>query len=567
MSEIEPEPQKKPIIPETGRVANFAEGSDSESKERLKKRLTQSRVPSSQDSTQAWINWSNMESVLGQPFDSTRIPLAKLENMRRDPMLSFGLNFVKVPLVRAPWYIKSTDAQRAAFVDNALRRIYGRLILAYTNSFDFGYSAIVKRFEYIKPDWTYLDKGPDGGSEPQEKPVWPNENVNAVTWKPFLPLNPRNVAPHWNASGEFAGIDFAPPGGVSAFGYSGYSPIPGIPGSRGTKKVADIPMDWALWATNEKDSVFGNLYGYPRIGYAYRYWWSYWYKFALADRAFEKWSDPPMVVFHPAETGLDANGERVDFGDTALSIGEQARSGSNISMPSSVVRGLDERTTSVREWEIQQLKSEVNFDALNQTFEYLDVQKLRSVMVPEQALVEGKGGSSSRNVAETFGDVFAASQAIVMTEIDDMINRYMIPQLLEANFGPGGASCTKVTNGFDPQDIATMSAIVQAVAQAGTLNELPVDMRQVLERLGIPMLSHAEFQQEMERRADEAAEALPPEVKPQGGPSGRTAGVTKKGLYYNAEGEKIELSDEETGTVKRFYNFLFGKPEANEDGE
>jgi len=119
-------------------------------------------------------------------------------------------------------------------------------------------------------------------------------------------------------------------------------------------------------------------------------------------------------------------------------MAEKLRSGANIAMPSTVIKGFDERQTSVREWYAEQMKSEVNFDALMKKFEYLDVLKLRSVMVPEQALVEGKGGTSSRNVAATFGDIFQESQAVLMEEIDDHINRYMIPQLLEVNFGPGG---------------------------------------------------------------------------------------------------------------------------------
>lgn len=509
-------------------------GNESGSRERLKKRLTQSRRPSAQDITGPGVNWTNWMDVLGQPFDVTRIPLSKLESMRRDPILAFGLMFVKVPLIRAPWYIKSSDARRAAFVDNALRRIYGRFILSYCNSLDYGFSGIVKRFEEaIDLDWTYYDT-----ESQDDKPVWEAKYVNPVIWKPFTSLNPRSIIPHWNYKGEFAGIDFSPYQGVSPFGTSGFPAGGNVSDST---KVADIPLDWALWATNEKDSVFGSYWGYPRIGYSVRYWWLYWYEYALSARAFERWADPPFVVYHPAEDAVDADtGETIDFGDAALELAEKLRSGANIAMPSTVIKGFDERQTSVREWYAEQMKSEVNFDALMKKFEYLDVLKLRSVMVPEQALVEGKGGTSSRNVAATFGDIFQESQAVLMEEIDDHINRYMIPQLLEANFGPGGPTCTKVTTGFDPQDIDTMRAIIESVANKTGVDKLPVDERELLTRLGVPTMSGKEFQKRLEEVAAEAERTRAQEIEAKniGKPA---AGVNADGSYYDPR-ERIVLS-------------------------
>jgi hypothetical protein len=451
--------------------------------------------------------------------------------------------FVKVPLIRANWYIDSTDPQRAAFVDNALRAIYGRFILAYCNCFDYGYSPIVKRFEYAQPDWTYID--PVSG---EEKDVWPDKNVKALVWKPFVALNPRKARPKFNKKGEFAGIDHAPGTDTLAGNFGGNSGRP-----------ADIPLDWALWATNEKDSEFGSLYGYPRTGYAYRYWWSYWYKFGLSDRAFEKWGDPPFVVFHPSDSGVeDEDGNAIDFGDEALAVAEQLRSGANVAMPSSVIRGYaEDRPTNVREWDFKQVESTTNFTALNESFEYLDVQKLRSIMVPEQSLVEGKGGTSSRNVAAEFGDVFAKSQAVVMEEIDDHINRFLIPQLLEANFGPGGASCKKITTGFDPQDVETMRNIIQGVVNSrGEL--LEADMQAILKHLGVPQLTHAA----LEKRLKEVAEQKDAEFLQRA----REAQLKghKTDIDHNPEtplSETFEFSEDERNIFRRVYDRLFKLPE------
>lgn len=538
------------------RAASFAEGTfTQEDKNKLRKRLLQNRGPTTKTSASpnSWVNWSSGRDFLGQPFDVTKIPLSKLEQMRRDPMLAFGLTFAKIPLIRAPWYIKSSDPQRAAFIDGALRRIYGRFILAFCNCFDYGYSPIVKRFEYVNEvDWKYID------SQGNEKEAWPYKNVKPLVWKPFIALNPKTAQAHWNSRGEFAGIDYYPEGNLGYFGSKGGA---AFPWESSAARAADIPLDWALWATNEKDSVHGNIYGYPRLGYAYRYWWSYWFKFNLSDRAFERWADPPVIVRHPSQDAFDGDGNAVDHSDEALALAEKFRSGANVSIPSDPSLGMDDRALNMRQWEVEQFKSEVEFDAFNQTFEYLDVQKLRSVMVPEQSLIEGKGGSSSRNVAEIYGDFFQESQAVVMEEIDDHINRYMIPQLLEANFGSGGPECTKVTTGFDPQDVETMRNIIGAIANRDD-SDMPIDLRETLKRLGIPMLSHEEHERVKKERAEEAAKMLPPQIEPnQNG--GRNAGVTKTGLYYG-EPVDVELSEEETGALKKFLLKLIGRDNADE---
>ena len=225
----------------------------------------------------------------------------------------------------------------------------------------------------------------------------------------------------------------------------------------------------------------------------------------------------------------------MDLGDEALAVAEQLRSGANVAMPSSVIRGYaEDRPTNVREWDFKQVESTANFAALNESFEYLDVQKLRSIMVPEQGLIEGKGGSSSRNVAAEFGDLLKESQAVVMEEIDDHINRFMIPQLLEANFGPGGASCKKVTTGFDPQDLETMRSIVTGVANTkGEIAE--VDMQRLLDNLGIPLLTHAAIERKLQKIADREDEEWAMKVK--------TAALKGHKIEVPAGSEAAKLAD------------------------
>lgn len=479
------------------------------------RRLLRDRAPTTREQSSKFVDWSTLGRQLGQPFDNTSIPMSKLEQMRRDPMIAFGLMFCKVPLVRAQWFVKCADPAKAAFLDAELRKVWGRFVLSMTNDFDYGHSPVVKRFQLDKPQTTYIDKS-EGA--PRELKAWDND-VDAIVWKPFVPLNPRECEPAFNTKGEFNGIWIRKPNKTL----------------KSSDEVPDIPLEYALWSTNEKDSVFGSLYGYPRTGYAYRFWWSYWYRWALADRAFERYADPAIKVYHPPRQYDEENNE-VDFSDTALRIGEEVRSGATVAIPNTLLAGPDEsKPSSLRSWEIQQMDGSANFEALRESFEYLDVQKLRSLMVPEQALIEGKGGTSSRNVAATFGDAFQESMAVKMAEIVDHANRFVINQLGDLNFGADSPRAEVVSKGFDPIDVDTMREIIRLNAQTDP-KSLQADLRAMMDRLGMPTLSVEEVRKQLEKAAEAAADRLPPVVDEEG-----TAGVDEEGLYYTPR-EVINLA-------------------------
>jgi hypothetical protein len=107
-------------------------------------------------------------------------------------------------------------------------------------------------------------------------------------------------------------------------------------------------------------------------------------------------------------------------------MGERMRSGGVIALPSQVYEDANGRGT-IREWEIDFTKDAVNFDPFDKSFEYLDVQKLRALFIPEQAFLEGKGGTSSRNVAAEMGQSFVESQAVLSKAIAFHINRTSFP--------------------------------------------------------------------------------------------------------------------------------------------
>ena len=177
------------------------------------------QAPGTRTQASLFANWREAANRLGSPFEVSKIPISKLHDMRRDPMLGFGLSFIKTPHVRAKWFIdaKGTNgpaAPIAAHLDHDLRKIYPSFVLQYCNSLDYGFQSIAKRYELRVPTAFYIEVDPDTGEE-QELPAWSEGSVEPLAWKPFVALQPEYVEPIWKGE-EFNGIQFL--SGVDATG-------------------------------------------------------------------------------------------------------------------------------------------------------------------------------------------------------------------------------------------------------------------------------------------------------------------------------------------------------------
>ena len=511
-------------------------------------------------------NWREVADQLGDPFERERIAISKLRQMRRDPMLGFALSFIKVPHMRAKWYMNATsnqgpNAQIAAHADENWRRVHASFVSSFLNSLDFGFQALAKRFEFRIPSGTFIETSE--GGEPSETAIWSEGGIEPIAFKPFIPLRPEGVEPIWNNLGEFDGIEYSPTGGDNTgqaqTGQGSGASQGGGSGGTNKEEVFKIDLAHSLWVTNEKEQNFGSIFGYPRLGYAYSYWWSYWFRWAIADRAFERKGDPSVIVYHPeGEFINEETGERMSHSEYALLMGERIRSGGVIALPSETFEGVN-GPTNVRMWEIEFTKDATNFEPFDKSFEYLDVQKLRAMFVPEQAFLEGKGGTSSRNVASTLGSAFIAAQDVLSRYVADTINRYVLPQWLAANYPEfilDGGKAEIVIQGFGDDDTDFILQLLQLIGQQESgSRELAklADIQKILEDRGTPIVSFAEQQRrEAAIIAEQQALAGPTApVAPGGVPTAPGVGLLPAAggtgfSYYVPQQDTIQLAD--TGT-------------------
>jgi len=474
------------------------------------------QAPTVAQQTPAQDAWTAMSTALGPPFDSERITLYQMRQMRKDAMIGFGLHYIKVPIARAEWHIEARDkdgpnAQVAAFLDACLRPIYARFIFQRTLALDFGFQAIVKNFVMKNPGGIYSDTREEN-EENRIKPIWDEGSVEPIIWKAPTPLRPELVKVVFDdKTGDFAGMTYDAPQVQKA----------GTGGGSKKKGVMEIDVYHSLWGTNQKDDEHGSIYGWPRTGYARDYWWSYKFLFQLSNRGYERVAIPPVVAFHPEGSSVvdEETGETRPNWEIALEMADRLRSNAVAAVPSTMAEaGMGESSNTQRAWDFKFLETPwQSLQGFDTRFNYLNVMKLRSVWVPEQAFIEGEGGTSSRNVATQMAEIFTESQAVLMDEIDDEINRYMFPQLLLVNFPDfinNGGVAYKVSHGFRKEDIEFYKQVLQLVGQSDPQALSELDIPELLRRMGAPLRDPNDLERERVKLAAQQALGGPPLVTP-----------------------------------------------------
>jgi hypothetical protein len=506
------------------------------------------QAPSSRQSVGSKVDWQAERERLGDPHSADQIPISRLKLMRRDPMLAYGLSFKKVPLARAPWKINAKDnngpnAQVAANVDWALRRIWTSFVFDWTLCYEFGFSGIAKRYEERIPTGTYIDIGENG--EATEQPLWSEGGIKPIVWKPFVSLDPSVIEPRWANDGSFDGITFDATAGGGA--------PSGVGAKKGSEKEKfDIDVYHSLWATHAKSENFGSIFGWPLIGYAQRYWWSYWNRWNVADRYFEQRADPGVSVRFP--DGQDDDG--TPFRQLALTMGEQMRAGNTIAIPSETYENDTTGAPSqTRMWDIEYPKVGDVMDPFDKSFDYLNAQKLRAIWVSELSVTEGSGGTSSRNVMSEINSKQTEAEAVSAAQMVDTVNRFIIPQFLATNFPEflqNGGEAELEMQGFADQDVEARNAIIQLIGQQelGSKELMKsVDLKSLLSDAGIPLRSFRESQAiEEELKAAETAPLPTDPVAGQGGAVGVVAAPgTELGFSYVQPRERIIYLSDRSG--------------------
>jgi hypothetical protein len=480
-------------------------------------------------------------------FDLEHVPFDVLRQMRHDYMIAFALHLIDTTITRAEFHVEAHDsdgpnAQVAAFLESAWRRVHVRYFMAILLKLRWGHQPLVKRFVLANPGGSYFD--PVDGTV---KPVWSEGAVEPIILKAPIIVPPWDAVPKWvEKTGEFNGFDIENEDTGSAKA-----------GGGGGKDKPDIDVYHALWTTNERETSQNGLYGYPRIARALPVWRSFWFNWLNRDRAMERYSVPPIKArFPPSERKIrDNRGELIDENqEAALAAANSIRNNANVAIPSTLVDTFSERGSNMPSWdfEVMQMPT-VNLEQFDALFTGLNIEKMRAVFIPEQAAIQG-GTGNSLNTARTMIESFNSAQESLWEDCADEVNKLIFPQLLQLNFPEFYANngvAYLVSNGFTSFDEDIFRQLVQLFGQAdpGSLN---VDTRELMRRSGVPLKSPEEM--ERERQEIEAAQqAGPPLVAPGADSVGTAAGAGITATPGQGAGASV-AEPNQAGSVTGFEN-------------
>ena len=233
---------------------------------------------------------------------------------------------------------------------------------------------------------------------------------------------------------------------------------------------------------------WGNLYGTSRLDAAYEPW--YWCRvmYASCNRYFERKGDPPIKGRAPAEIRLDEDGNEVNSLDEANAVIQSLRAGGTAVFP-------DERDEHGNlRWDFEFLLDDKRADMFLDYIRHLEVMKLRALLVPERVLTH-EGAAGSYALAQEHTDTFLRSEELLIQELLDHINRYLVPQLLLYNFGPGAPPVNITTSGLSRGSRELMKELLlrildaERTAKQGDRPDLAgiIDVVKLLQELNLPI--------------------------------------------------------------------------------
>jgi hypothetical protein len=265
-------------------------------------------------------------------------------------------------------------------------------------------------------------------------------------------------------------------------------------------------------------------YGMPQMEYP-RHAVEEWFNANLAARYYDKKvSGGSIEVQHPIGTGIDDNGNIVDYQGQAILVGRQIEAGGVYTLPN--VSGLtDDRGQAIPGFQVN-FKAPPGGSQIDFTprLEYLDKCKIRAMLFPERALIEGSHGTLAE--AEAHGDLALMVQDYRHRHITALLNRNSVDVVLTTNYGPKAKGAVWLepspivdqNKGFLREVYKALLANPQAV-----LEMFPeVDHKSLAEQLGVP------------GENDTAQSALPvatPTVEPGDLPPNSPVAAAIRGIY------------------------------------
>jgi hypothetical protein len=397
-----------------------------------------------------WIGDS--ERRYGRMRLARRLPAHTKLEMLRDPVIAMAQGFISASLVKARRAIECTDENKRRFFEAMFRSWEREFILQAAQAVALGSCGLIKRFAFQVPQPVKID----------DAPVWTSAAVPYVV-KGFDAVYPIGTHPKFDVKGRvFEGI------------YTG----DGL-----------VDVFFSLWITIGQARAFGAYGGSGRLENAYRDWWAKQFGRDLYLVWLQKNVNPATKVGYPP--GKTSGGQKHQ--DIAVATGDAVRSGATVALPSSVYQVVDqltgdERLSAVQQWTLDFLESGRGVGQFHEVDDHHDQKMSLAMLMPPQMYMNVKqsalGGPTTADVLTKLAEDLLLIDA---ADIDRHVNDYVFPAVARANFPPDSPPVRVRTVGLAPESRSQLFEIVKILLGRMDIDPAAVDVREALDRLGIPL--------------------------------------------------------------------------------
>ena len=331
-------------------------------------------------------------------YNPDEIAISTYDMMKRDPTISAGLAFIKLPILALPWRIECVNPKIKAFTENAVKRVWRRLARSMLTAVEYGFASHEKVYDLKKVK--VKKRNPDGSYEIQFDGM-------ALLYKRFKCHYPDSIEIEFDYHENYAGITQLQRGGKEVY----------------------LPPRKSFLFTHEEE--FGDLFGRSRLKPAYKYW--YWkevlYQFMLMY--YERRGSPPVIVTAPPGTSKDSAGNRIPNIDRALELGSSLLNNSIAAIPYEA-----HKDTKENQWNVSYLSDEKRGEMFLSAINHIDAAILRALWIPERVLTQQSGSGGGYSMATVHADLFLMAELGLISDIESAVDEQILPVLVEANFKP-----------------------------------------------------------------------------------------------------------------------------------
>jgi hypothetical protein len=179
--------------------------------------------------------------------------------------------------------------------------------------------------------------------------------------------------------------------------------------------------------------LYGGLWGESEYVDVYPYWYYAEFFRALQADFLQYKAVPPIIGWAPPGVRQNEDEEDVDNLAYAGEVLQSAYDNLVVILPFET----DDRGN--QKWGYRELNvSQGAADVYTKAVEELDIMMLRGLLVPERTVTQNAAAVGSYNQAEQHAERLLDMAKMEVDHMLDAVNQFLVPQLIEDHFGPGG---------------------------------------------------------------------------------------------------------------------------------